>query len=146
MAQIGKITEVFDLAAVQKQIDTVNGMLNTTMLTLEKIATTADKIKIEVGDAKKTSDVAKATKDLAAAQDKAKKAVTEMTELQKQEQKLIDQKLRLEKQLLTAGSDEAKQIQQLKLHIADKNKQQKEDIKLRGQAKDSIITVNAQVK
>jgi len=146
MADTGKISEVFDIPAIEKEKEAVSKLVADLWKDLEKGAEEVDLSVSMFGDSKKISDITKATDKFNAAQAKTAKQAQELTELQKQEQKLIDQKLRLEKQLITTQSDEAKQINQLKLNIAEKNKQQKEDIKLQGKAKDSIVAINAQVK
>ena len=116
MAKAGKITEVFDLTAVQKQIKAVNTGLSTVLKSMEKIAAEAGKNKQMFGDAKKISEVDAAQKNLTKTKQAANAHNKELNRLLKEEKTL-------QAQVSMANSKTAKANTELKIRKQQLNKE-----------------------
>lgn len=146
MPVTGKVSEIFDIPAIKKEKDIVSGLISEVFDQIEKGAVASSKSQIEIADAKKFSDLTRATKEFSKTQEDLNKQTKAFEDLQKQKLKLEEEEIKIKNKLLIAASDEGKKNAELKLQLQERSKQVKEDIKLRNQAKDSISSINSEVK
>ena len=130
MAQVGKISEVFDLQAIEKEKQAVIKMVDEVLDKIEKAAGGADKSKGMFGDATKIRQIEEAMKSLNNEQLQSKKLALELAQAQAK--------------LIQLDSEEAKELVKLRIAIQEKNKATTDEIKNGKAAEDSLKRVSAE--
>lgn len=138
MASKGKITEIIDTSAVQKQIDTVVVGLNSILDKIESIAGAANTLKFDFGKAKNLKEVATASEELQ----------TQMKQLEPAQKELIkleQQRITLTAKLASLESEAAKQAAELQAQIRQRNADINNEIKLNTAKAGSLTQMSAEL-
>ncbi len=121
----GKVNEIFDQAAITKQLDTVKGGLENTLKLLEQVAVAGKNVSIGMGKAKDINEQTAAQKALNKAEAEGKRLAEEL-KLAEKEQAVVNERNRQA--------------------LAAKKKETRENIQLERAAKDSIAATTKLVR
>lgn len=138
MATTGKVTEIFDSTAVNKQLKEVSDGLKLVLKDMEKIATAAAKNKDVFGDSKKISEVDAAHKNLT----KTKKAASEHN---KELNRLLKEEKKLQAQIALGNSKTAKSNVELKIQKQKLNKETQLEAKTNKNLVGAYAALNAKL-
>lgn len=138
MGSKGKITEIIDIAAVQKQIETVNQGLGTIIDKMETVAGVAHSLKFDFGKAKNLKDVAQAGSELEAQMKILGPLTKEIAKLEDNRAKLLAKQASLE-------SEAAKETARLNLEIRKRNSELAIEAKLNAEKAGSLNRLSAEL-
>lgn len=138
MASKGKITEIIDIASVQKQIEAVNQGLGTIISKMEEVAGTAHSLKFDFGNAKNLKDVAQSSSELGSQMKVLGNLTKEIAKLEDNRAKLLAKQASLE-------TEAAKQTAQLNLEIRKRNSELNIEAKLNSEKVGSLNRLTAEL-
>lgn len=138
MASKGKITEIIDIASVQKQIEAVNQGLGTIISKMEEVAGAAHSLKFDFGNAKSLKDVAQSGSELESQMKVLGNLTKEIAKLEDNRAKLLAKQAALE-------TEAAKQTAQLNLEIRKRNSELNIEAKLNTEKVGSLNRLTAEL-